>query len=146
MLGREQKRGQIWKGRRWGEKETSLIILSPSPFFIWFCSRSNFRAITPLETLTTPANEAQDLATSNDNRLMIYQEPFVMGSSWIHFVTIQMPPFVVKRKMYRSCKLLLEEIPNCYLKRFQLNDWPDWTVIQSSLLWTDGTTPQLVLH
>ena len=92
------------------------LLSPPTPhFFIWLCSRSNFRAITRLETLTTPANEAQDLATNNDNSLMIYQEPMSwMGSSWIHFVTIQMPPFVVKRKMHRSCKLLLEEILNCY--------------------------------
>ena len=32
-------------------------------------------------------------------------------SSWINFVTIQMPPFVVKKKMHRSCKLLSKEIP-----------------------------------
>ena len=31
MLGWEQKRGQEWKGRRWGEKETSYPL--PSSFF-----------------------------------------------------------------------------------------------------------------
>ena len=31
MLGWEQKRGQEWKGRRWGEKETSYPL--PSPVF-----------------------------------------------------------------------------------------------------------------
>ena len=53
-LGREQKR--LVKGERRGEKET-LIPLLPSlspppspPNFFWGGSRSNFRAITQLET------------------------------------------------------------------------------------------------
>ena len=37
--------------------------------------RSNFHAINRLEMLATPANEAQNLTTSNKNSLMIHQEP-----------------------------------------------------------------------
>ena len=53
------------------------LIPSPPPSFILFYCRSNFGSITRLETLTTPANKAQDLMTSNDkhNSLMIHQEP-----------------------------------------------------------------------
>ena len=136
MLGWEQKRDQEWKGRRWGEKETSYPL--PLLSFCFFC-RSNFGAITRLETLTTPANKAQDLMTSNDkhNSLMIHQEPL----SWA-------PGFTLSQS---RCFLLLlkgkcTEATYCYYMRFHLNDWPDLTVIQSSRLWTDGMTPQLVLR
>ena len=112
-------------------RKGNLLSPPPPPSFILFCCRSNFRAITRSETLTTPANKAQDLMTSNDNSLMIHQEPFVM-SSWIYFVTIQIPPFVVKRKMHRSCKLLLHEIPlqwltwlDCDSEFSSVNGWHD---------------------
>ena len=50
-LGREQKKKRM-KGRGRGVKEP--LLSSPSPFH-FFCSRSNFRAITRLETLATQA-------------------------------------------------------------------------------------------
>ena len=59
------------------ERKGNLLLLfpPPPPSFILFCCRSNFGAITRWETLATPANKAQDLPTSNDNSLMIYQKP-----------------------------------------------------------------------
>ena len=58
-------------------RKGNLLSLAPPPSFILFCCRSNFGAITRLETLATPANKAQDLTTNNDyhNSLMIHQEP-----------------------------------------------------------------------
>ena len=48
-------------------RKGNLLSPPPPPSFILFCCRYNFGAITRLETLATPANEAQDLTTSNDN-------------------------------------------------------------------------------
>ena len=58
-------------------RKGNLLSSSHPPSLILFCCRSNFGAITRLETLATPANKAQDLTTSNDyhNSLMIHQEP-----------------------------------------------------------------------
>ena len=56
-------------------RKGNLLSPPPPPSFILFCCRSNFGAIPQLETLATPANKAQDLTTSNDNSLMIHQEP-----------------------------------------------------------------------
>ena len=53
-LGREQKKE--WRGRWRGKKET--LLPSPSPFHLFFCSLSNFRAITRLEAQATPEAEA----------------------------------------------------------------------------------------
>ena len=50
-LGRERKKEE-WRGRGRGEKVFSSPLPLPFPFF---CSRFNFRAITRLETLATPA-------------------------------------------------------------------------------------------
>ena len=89
-------------------RKGNLLSLPPPPFFILFCCRSNFGAITLLETLATPANEAQDLTTSNDNSLMIYQAPM----SWAPGLTLSQSRcllFAVKRKMNRSCKWLLND-------------------------------------
>ena len=69
-----KKEARNEKGGGDGEKRKPLIPYPP-PSFILFCCRSNFGAITLWETLATPANEAQDLTTSNDNSLMIYQAP-----------------------------------------------------------------------
>ena len=56
-------------------RKGNLLSPPPPPSFILFCCRSNFGAIPQLQTLATPANKAQDLTTSNDNSLMIHQEP-----------------------------------------------------------------------
>ena len=55
-LEREQKKNE-WRGRGRGTKEP-LVLPSPSPFNLFFCFRSNFRAITRLETLATEARWA----------------------------------------------------------------------------------------
>ena len=55
-LEREQKKNE-WRGRGRGTKEP-LVLPSPSPFNLFFCFRSNFRAITRLETLATQARWA----------------------------------------------------------------------------------------
>ena len=89
-------------------RKGNLLSLPPPPSFILFCCRSNFGAITRLETLATPANEAQDLTTSNDNSLMIYQAPV----SWAPGLTLSQSRrllFVVKTKMNRSCKWPLND-------------------------------------
>ena len=89
-------------------RKGNLLSLPPPPSFILFCCRSNFGAITRLETLVTPANEAQDLTTSNDNSLMIYQAPV----SWAPGLTLSQSRrllFVVKTKMNRSCKWPLND-------------------------------------
>ena len=55
-LEREQKKNE-WRGRGRGTKEP-LVLPSPFPFNLFFCFRSNFRAITRLETLATEARWA----------------------------------------------------------------------------------------
>ena len=60
-LAQGQKKNK-WRGRGRGMKEPLPLLLSPSPFNLFFCFRSNFRAITRLETLATQANfEGWDL-------------------------------------------------------------------------------------
>ena len=77
MLGWEQKLREARNEKGGDGEKRKPLIPSPLTSFILFCCRSNFGAITRLETLTTPANKAQDLTTSNDyhNSLMIHQEP-----------------------------------------------------------------------
>ena len=67
------------------------LLSPPPPPSLLFCCRSNFGAITRLETLATPANEAQDLTTSNDNSLMIRQAPVSRAPGLT--LSLQMPPF-----------------------------------------------------
>ena len=52
-LGPEQKKK---KGRGRGRGMKEPVLPSPSPFHLFFCSRSNFRSVTWLETLATQAN------------------------------------------------------------------------------------------
>ena len=60
-LGQELKKKRKWMtGEGEGKEGTSLsppppLLPSPSPFNLFFCFRSNFRAITRLETLSTQA-------------------------------------------------------------------------------------------
>ena len=89
-------------------RKGNLLSLPPPPSFILFCCCSNFGAITRLETLATPANEAQDLTTSNDNSLMIYQAP-VSCAPGLTLSQSRRLLFVVKTKMNRSCKWLLND-------------------------------------
>ena len=72
MLGREQKKTPGMKREEMGRKAN---LLSPPPSLILFRCRSNFGAITRLETLATPANKGQDLTTNNDTSILIHQEP-----------------------------------------------------------------------
>ena len=62
-LEREQKKNE-WRGRGRGTKEP-LVLPSPSPFNLFFCFRSNFRAITRLETLATQARWATPILFSS---------------------------------------------------------------------------------
>ena len=62
-------------------------------------------------------------------------------SSWIYFVTIEMLPFVVKRKMPRSYKLLLHEIPlqwltwlDCDSEFSSVNGWHDTSTCSPLIL------------
>ena len=62
-------------------------------------------------------------------------------SSWIYFVTIEMLPFVVKRKMHRSYKLLLHEIPlewltwlDCDSEFSSVNGWHDTSTCSPLIL------------
>ena len=94
-LGREQKKKE-WRGRGRGMKEWRFPLLhSPSPFHLFFfCSRSNFRAVTRLETLATQASK----------RLSLIFQTFVK-------ITQMLRPVFMSKVLSPPQKLHIDSVP-----------------------------------
>ena len=99
-LGREQKKrkdgggGGEWRNE--GMKEWRFPLLhSPSPFHLFFfCSRSNFRAVTRLETLATQASK----------RLSLIFQTFVK-------ITQMLRPVFMSKGLSPPQKLHIDSVP-----------------------------------